>query len=250
MFSFTGTPPENPAAISVLKSLYKFSYSCTISAETSRNLPKASLSCKILQNFSISVRKRKTRQLVANTARNKPKSSIKNQSQMKTTNHCPHRKNRPSGVTKNTKYCGNRCKVCIAGEREKKGKEYRSKLLVHPASIKWLTEATWDFAHQMLWGCHPFSRAQIRFSKLLISRYYEAITPEKFSATAYKHFAAYCERILLAKDYFSRFLHRHIPHPWDWLDPGDPQGFEGTQRWYWENHAGHNHFQRCESCGK
>ncbi len=111
----------------------------------------------------------------------------------------------------------------------------KAKSIVHPAAIRLLTDATWDFAHAILWNRHPFSKAETELSKLYIQEYYENILAEKFTAAAHKYFTAYCERILLAKKYVGRFPHRYLPHPCIWLNKMNPKGFAGTKRWYVEN---------------
>lgn len=108
----------------------------------------------------------------------------------------------------------------------------KQKTVVHPASIQLLTDATWEFAHNILWNGFPFSEAEIELSKLFIKEYYKEIPAEKFTATAHKHFTGFCERILLAKEYVSRFSHRYIPHPCIWLNKMNPKGFAGTKEWY------------------
>lgn len=124
----------------------------------------------------------------------------------------------------------------------------KNKFRVHPAAIRLLTDATWDFAHSILWSGYPFSKSEIALAKIYIREYYEEIPAEEFSETASKHFSAYCERILLAKEYVNRFPHRYIPHPCLWLDKRNPKGFAGTKRWYLENLARREKNQRCEDC--
>lgn len=114
-------------------------------------------------------------------------------------------------------------------------KTINHKTRVHPAAIRLLTNATWDFAHRILWNNYPFSEAENELSKLYIMQYYESIPAEEFTATAHKQFTAFCERILLAKEYVSRFTHRYIPHPCIWLNKMNPKGFAGTKAWYLKN---------------
>lgn len=121
---------------------------------------------------------------------------------------------------------------------------------VHPASIRLITDATWDFAHTILWGNHPFSKAEIELCKIYIKEYYEEIPAEEFTATAHKHFTGYCERVLLAKEYVSRFSHRYIPHPCIWLNKLNPKGFAGTKAWYLKNLERRKEISVCESCGE
>ena len=121
--------------------------------------------------------------------------------------------------------------------------------MVHPAAIRLLTDATWDFAHTILWGGFPFSEAEVKLAKLYIQEYYEEIPAEEFTATAHRHFTAYCERILLAKEYVNRFSHRYIPHPCIWLNKLNPKGFAGTKSWYLKNLERRKELSVCENCG-
>lgn len=108
----------------------------------------------------------------------------------------------------------------------------KGKIRVHPASIRLLTESTWEFAHNILWSNISFSEAETELAKKYIKEYYEAIPAERFSEIAPKHFTGYCERVLLAKRYVDRFSHRYIPHPCIWLNKNNPKGFAGTKAWY------------------
>ena len=120
-----------------------------------------------------------------------------------------------------------------------------SKTVVHPAAIRLLTDATWEFAHNILWSGFPFSKGEINLAKIYIREYYQEIPAEEYTETASKHFTAYCERILLAKEYVKRFPHRYIPHPCLWFDKRNPKGFAGTKRWYLENLEKR---ERCSKC--
>ena len=126
----------------------------------------------------------------------------------------------------------------------------KSKMRVHPAAIQLLTDATWDFAHNILWNAYPFSKAEVELSKLFIKEYYKEIPAEKFTATAHNHLTGYCERILLAKEYVSRFSHRYIPHPCIWLNKENPKGFAGTKAWYLRNLEKRKQIHYCENCGE
>ena len=124
----------------------------------------------------------------------------------------------------------------------------KSKMRVHPAAIGLLTDATWDFAHSILWSRYPFSKGEIALAKIYIREYYEEISAEEFTETAHKHFTAYCERIFLAKEYVSRFSHRYIPHPCIWLNKLNPKGFAGTKTWYLKNLQKRKEISICENC--
>lgn len=149
---------------------------------------------------------------------------------MKTTKNCLHCSLPFNPTRSDAVYCGIRCRWDAWRERKEQNKE--SKVMVHPAAIRLLTDATWDFAHNILWGGEAFSLAEEKLAKKYISEYYGEIPAERFTATAHRHFSAYCERVLLAKEYVDRYPHRYIPHPCIWLNKTNPKGFAGTKDWY------------------
>jgi hypothetical protein len=108
----------------------------------------------------------------------------------------------------------------------------KGKMYAHPATIKLFTDATWQFAHSVLWNDQPFSKAETALSKYYIREYYEAIPAEQFTKTVSQHFSAYCQRVMMAKKYVDRSYFRYIPHPIVWLDRRNPTGFAGTKKWY------------------
>jgi hypothetical protein len=103
---------------------------------------------------------------------------------------------------------------------------------VHPAAIKLLTDSTWQFARNILWGGHSFSETETQLAKIFIEEYYRSIPAEHFMIAAPRYFAEYCERIMLAKRYVDRYAHRYIPHPCIWMNPCNPKGFSGTKAWF------------------
>jgi len=111
----------------------------------------------------------------------------------------------------------------------------KSKIKVHPASIRLLTDATWDFAQAVLWSGFDFSSAEIELSKSFIKEYYQEIPAKEFTRVAYKHFTEYCKRILLAKEYDSRFFLFYIPHPCIWLNKQNPKGISAAKAGYHRN---------------
>jgi excisionase family DNA binding protein len=72
-------------------------------------------------------------------------------------------------------------------------------ILTHPASIRTLTDTTWDFTANTLWKRFPFYEGEIETYKSYIRKYYENIPPELFQETANTHFISYCLKILLIK---------------------------------------------------
>ena len=97
-------------------------------------------------------------------------------------------------------------------------------------TVELLTNATWSFAHSVLWNGHPFSEETSILCKKYIREYYDNIPKEKFRF-APNYFSRYCERVTLAKAYVNRFSGRYIPHPTIWLNKNNPKGFAGTKAW-------------------
>ena len=97
-------------------------------------------------------------------------------------------------------------------------------------TVELLTNATWSFAHSVLWNGHPFSEETTAHCKKYIREYYENIPAEKFHF-APNYFSRYCERVVLAKAYVNKYSHRYIPHPCIWLNKNNPKGFAGTKAW-------------------
>jgi hypothetical protein len=128
-------------------------------------------------------------------------------------------------------------KIIVMNRRNQK-----SKTLVHPAAMRLLVDATWDFAKSILWKGTTFSKAEEAVSKVFIRMFYESIPPERFAETSHHLFSVYCQRIILAKNYVERFPHRFIPHPCMWLNPDNAKGFAGTKQWYLNN------LKRCLCC--
>lgn len=106
------------------------------------------------------------------------------------------------------------------------------RIFIHPALIEKYVDATWEFAHSILWKKQPFSKEETDLAKSYIRYYYRAIDAEQFLKTVSGHYTGYCERILLARQYVSRKPNRYIPHPCIWLNPLNAKGFAGTLQWY------------------
>lgn len=113
-----------------------------------------------------------------------------------------------------------------------KADKKQAKIIVHPATIRLLTDATWEYAHRMLWNNHSFSQYETQQAKSFIREYYESIPAGKFSAGMHRFFSGYCIRIQMAREYVLRRTYRYIPHPCIWLDKRNPKGFAGTKSWY------------------
>jgi hypothetical protein len=123
-------------------------------------------------------------------------------------------------------------KVITNKKKEKMKTQDNNKVKVHPAAINLLTDATWQFARNILWGGQSFDEVETKLSKIYIREYYNSIDAEHFHLAAPRYFSEFCERILMAKRYVDRFSHRYIPHPCIWFNKNNPKGFVGTKSWY------------------
>lgn len=108
----------------------------------------------------------------------------------------------------------------------------QGKVIIHPATIRLLTDATWEYARRMLWNNHPFNKAETAQSKYYIREFYTSIPATRISTGLHRYFSGYCIRIQMARDYILRRPHRFIPHPCIWLNKRNPKGFAGTKSWY------------------
>lgn len=106
------------------------------------------------------------------------------------------------------------------------------KVAVHDKSIDFYTEATWNFAHSILWNNQSFKEIEEELSKEYIRVYYALIPAKQFAEKAKRLFKEYCERVLLARLYTDRFASRFIPHPCIWLNKSYAKGFAGTREWH------------------
>ena len=96
-----------------------------------------------------------------------------------------------------------------------------SKVIVHPASIEMLANATWDFAKRILWSKFNFGEDEILLSLSYIREHYEDIPPEIFQKESFPSFETYCKRIIAAKEnYWQEF-----PHPCIWFNKLNLHGF-------------------------
>lgn len=114
-----------------------------------------------------------------------------------------------------------------------------SKVIVHPASIEMLANATWDFAKRILWSKFYFGEDEILLCLSYIREHYEDIPPENFQKQSFPMFETYCKRIIVAKEnYWQEF-----PHPCIWFNKFNPHGFSKSvvehkremQEWYGED---------------
>ncbi len=96
-----------------------------------------------------------------------------------------------------------------------------AKIIVHPASIEVLVNATWDFAKRILWSKFHFGEDEILLSLSYIREHYEEIPPENFQKQSFSWFETYCKHIIIAKvNYRQEFA-----HPCIWFNKLNPDGF-------------------------
>jgi hypothetical protein len=88
-----------------------------------------------------------------------------------------------------------------------------------------LINTAWNFAYTALWNAVQFSSREIEKAKQQIADWLQSENKEKT-------FIAFCERVLLARQYVNRNAGRYIPLPSVWLDCNNKLGFAGTQKWY------------------
>lgn len=88
-----------------------------------------------------------------------------------------------------------------------------------------LVNTAWNFACAALWNTIQFSSKEIENAKQQIAALLQ-------SDNAEKAFIAFCERVLLARQYVAKSPGRYIPLPSVWLDSNNKLGFAGTQRWH------------------
>lgn len=88
-----------------------------------------------------------------------------------------------------------------------------------------LVNTAWNFAYTALWNDIEFSIKEIENAKQQIAALLASGNPDK-------SFVAFCERVLLARQYVAKNPGRYIPLPTVWLDSNNKLGYAGTQRWH------------------
>ena len=89
-----------------------------------------------------------------------------------------------------------------------------------------LVDTAWNFAYTALWNNIVLSRAEKEAAKNCIK---EFITGSKNQLHAYK---AFCQRVLVTRQYINSQQGRYVPIPSIWLDKENEHGFVGTKEWY------------------
>ncbi len=92
--------------------------------------------------------------------------------------------------------------------------------------IETLTNAAWQFAYAALWQEEHFYPKEVERVKQEISTYFLSSTDLQ------KAFIAFCERIILANQYFVDETPKYLPHPSIWFNKHFQYGFPETLSWY------------------
>ena len=88
-----------------------------------------------------------------------------------------------------------------------------------------LVNAAWHFAYSALWHHELIQPKEIEACKEFISHYFQLYGNSK------EALPCFCERILLAKEYFQHYPHYKVP-PTVWLHHNNDEGFASTLTWY------------------
>lgn len=89
-----------------------------------------------------------------------------------------------------------------------------------------LVDTAWNFAFTALWNNVVLSRAEIQTAKNSIREFF---TASKNPVNAYK---AFCQRVLVTRQYINSQPGRYVPIPSIWLNKENEYGFAGTKEWY------------------
>jgi hypothetical protein len=89
-----------------------------------------------------------------------------------------------------------------------------------------LANTAWSFAYTALWNNAVFSANEVAIAKEMIKQILVS------GKTPVKNYNAFCQRVLLARQYVNSHPNRYIPLPTIWLDGNNATGYVGTQIWY------------------
>ena len=88
-----------------------------------------------------------------------------------------------------------------------------------------LTGCAWQIAYTALWNTQQFSPEEIAAAKQFISSFLQQGQSHKLQ------YAAFAQRVLLARQYINSHPGTYIPIPSQWFSTGNKMGFEGTKSW-------------------
>jgi hypothetical protein len=94
--------------------------------------------------------------------------------------------------------------------------------------IEHLLHTAWNLCSTALWNDSEFSDKEKDEARNIIKQYLAQATDP------YKAYLAFCERVLLARQYIHRYARSssYLPLPTEWLDQNNMSGFTGTKKWY------------------
>ncbi len=91
--------------------------------------------------------------------------------------------------------------------------------------VNFLTQCAWQIAYTALWNTQEFTPAEIEAAKEFISSFIQQQQSHKLQ------YAAFVQRILLARQYINSHPGTYIPIPSQWFSTENKMGFEGTNNW-------------------
>lgn len=94
--------------------------------------------------------------------------------------------------------------------------------------VYYLGKVAWNFAHAILWNEQKFSEDEIATAKDHLVTHFRESTHRR------KALLAFCERVVLTKNYLAAKDKEQqvIPAPSVWFNPKYHQGFAETRGWY------------------
>ncbi len=101
----------------------------------------------------------------------------------------------------------------------------KKKFAQRKMNVFYLGKVAWNFAHALLWSEQKFTDDEIRQAKEHLITYFKEATHRK------KALIAFCERIILTKNYLASKEQSVLPSPSIWLNPKYHQGFPETKGW-------------------
>ena len=91
--------------------------------------------------------------------------------------------------------------------------------------VNQLTQCAWQIAYTALWNTQQFTPGETAAAKEFISSFIQLRQSHKLQ------YAAFVQRVLLARQYINSHPGTYIPVPSQWFSAGNKMGFEGTQNW-------------------
>lgn len=90
--------------------------------------------------------------------------------------------------------------------------------------VNHLTQCAWHMAYTALWNTQQFTPEEIATAKEFIKTFIQQQSPKA-------QYAAFVQRVLLARQYITSHPGTYIPVPSQWFSTDNKMGFEGTKKW-------------------